>query len=54
MFAAVCAGLHATAQEAQRAMGQGFEVQYQPNRENAAKYRMLYDRYNRLGAFVEG
>jgi len=54
MFAAVCAGLHATAQEAQRAMGQGFEVQYQPNRENAAKYRMLYDRYNQLGAFVEG
>lgn len=53
MFAAVCAGLHPTVEAAEAAMGSGFEVEYQPVEANAAKYRTLYERYVKLGEFVE-
>lgn len=53
MFAAVCAGLYPTIEAAEAAMGSGFEVEYRPVEENAAKYRTLYERYIKLGEFVE-
>jgi len=53
MAAAVVGGFYATIEEAQKAMGSGFEAEYVPNPENAEKYRVLYDKYSRLGEFVE-
>ena len=49
MFAAVAAGVYATTEEAQKAMGQGFEKEYQPNPENVATYANIYKRYLELG-----
>jgi L-ribulokinase len=53
MFAATAAGLYATVEEAKQAMGSGMEKVYRPNPENAAKYGFLYERYSRLGEFIE-
>ena len=53
MFAAVNAGVYAKIEEAQSAMGQGFEFEYQPNMEANAKYLALYENYLKLGAFTE-
>lgn len=53
MFAAVVAGLYPTVQDAQKAMGKGFEKEYQPIPENAKKYDELYKKYVALGQFVE-
>jgi L-ribulokinase len=53
MFAAVSAGLHASVERAQEAMGSGFELEYSPIPENAQKYRTLYKKYSRLGEFIE-
>lgn len=53
MFAATVAGLYPTVEEAKKAMGSGMEVEYRPETANAAKYGVLYERYLRLGEFVE-
>ena len=53
MFAATAAGLYPSLEEAQAAMGSGFEREYQPNPENVKKYNTLYQRYSMLGTFVE-
>jgi L-ribulokinase len=53
MFAAVVAGLYKDVETAQEAMGAGFDAVYEPIPDNAEKYRVLYDSYNRLGHFVE-
>ncbi len=53
MAAAVVGGFYATIEEAQKAMGSGFELEYTPDPENAEKYKVLYDKYSRLGEFVE-
>ncbi|MCP4755517.1 MAG: ribulokinase [Proteobacteria bacterium] len=53
MFAAVSAGLYPTIDEAQTAMGNGFETEYHPNPENALKYKRIYEKYSALGTFVE-
>jgi L-ribulokinase len=53
MFAATAAGLHATVEEAKKAMGSGMEREYRPNPENAMKYSVSYERYSRLGEFIE-
>jgi L-ribulokinase len=53
MFAAVVAGTYKSVAEAMKSMGNGFEKEYRPVPENAQRYRMLYDRYSRLGEFVE-
>jgi hypothetical protein len=34
-------------------MGSGFETEYQPDPDMAVKYAIPYERYKRLGAFVE-
>ncbi|MCK4249223.1 MAG: ribulokinase [Candidatus Omnitrophica bacterium] len=53
MCAAVSAGIYGTVAEAQQAMGNGFETKYSPIPENAQKYKVLYERYSKLGEFVE-
>ena len=53
MFAAAAAGLYPTVPEAQKAMGQGFEKQYRPIPENAARYAQLYKTYSKIALFVE-
>jgi L-ribulokinase len=53
MFAAVVAGLYSSVDDAKTSMGSGIETEYQPDPQRAAKYRALYDRYTRLGEYVE-
>lgn len=53
MFAAVVAGIYPNVQAAQKAMGQGFEQEFQPIPENVEKYKPLYEAYKKLGNFTE-
>lgn len=53
MFASVAAGLHPNIEAAQKAMGQGFAFEYQPNAENHDIYMKMYDKYLKLGKFTE-
>jgi L-ribulokinase len=53
MAAATVAGLYPTVLDAQKAMGNGYEKEYKPIPENVKKYKELYDKYTRLGNFVE-
>jgi len=51
--AATVAGIYPSIQEATRAMGSGFDAEYVPDPERAKKYEALYERYKRLGQFIE-
>ncbi len=53
MFAAVVGGVYSNVEEAQKAMGQGFEKVYQPNGGQAAVYAEIYHKYKALGNFVD-
>jgi L-ribulokinase len=53
MFAATVAGIYKTVEDAQKAMGSGFDTVYQPIPDNVKKYQMFYEKYDRLGEFVE-
>ncbi|RPH90362.1 MAG: ribulokinase, partial [Calditrichaeota bacterium] len=53
MAAATVAGLYPTMQDAQRAMGSGFEMTYQPDPSRAEQYQALYEKYSRLSEFIE-
>ncbi len=53
MFAAVNAGVYAKVEEAQKAMGQGFESEYVPNLEAHEQYKTYYAEYLKLGALTE-
>ena len=53
MFAAVAAGLYSSVEDAKKGMGSGLESEYRPDPERAKLYGALYDRYNKLGEFVE-
>ena len=53
MFAAVASGAHATIADAQKAMGQGFEKEYDPIAENVEAYKALYEKYLKLGKLTE-
>lgn len=53
MFASVNAGLYGAVEQAQTAMGQGFEIEYHPIPENVEKYKPLYERYLKLGKVTE-
>ncbi|WP_319264966.1 ribulokinase [uncultured Draconibacterium sp.] len=53
MAAAVAAGVYENLGEAQAKMGGGFEMEYHPIPENVEKYKELYEKYNRLGKFIE-
>jgi len=53
MFAAIAAGIYKNVQDAQSKMGSGFESNYIPIPENVRIYEMLYQKYLKLGNFVE-
>jgi L-ribulokinase len=53
MFASVSAGIYPTIAEAQERIGKGFDKVYRPISSNANKYPSLYDKYSRLGNFIE-
>ena len=53
MAAAVAAGIYATTLEAQQNMGGGFEKEYHPVPENVEKYKVIYEKYLKLGSFIE-
>ena len=53
MVAAVAAGVYATIDEAQQKMGSGFETEYHPVPENVEKYKVIYEKYQKLGNFIE-
>jgi L-ribulokinase len=49
MFAAVASGVYKTVEDAQKAMGQGFEKEYFPIPENTIRYNSIYSQYLKLG-----
>ena len=53
MAAAVVSEIHTDIETAQKQMGGGFEKEYHPKPENVEIYKTLFDRYQRLGAFIE-
>jgi L-ribulokinase len=53
MFAATAAGVFSKVEEAMYAMGQGFDMNYEPNPARVEIYRQRYERYKSLGAFLE-
>jgi len=53
MAASVVAGVHRDIPAAQDAMGRGFEKEYHPDPERAAKYETLFRKYKALGSFIE-
>ncbi|WP_428657781.1 ribulokinase [Runella sp.] len=53
MCAAVAAGIHPAMKAAQEAMGSGFDAEYHPNPDKVEVYQRLYQKYVKLGAFVE-
>jgi L-ribulokinase len=53
MAASVMAGFHQNITEAQKAMGSGFEKEYRPDPVRAKKYQTLFEKYRKLGMFVE-
>jgi L-ribulokinase len=53
MAASVVAGIHENIKKAQEAMGAGFEREYHPDPAKAQKYQALYERYRKLGRFIE-
>jgi L-ribulokinase len=53
MAASVVAGIHKDIPAAQKAMGGGFEKEYKPNPGRAKKYNDLFEKYKKLGSFIE-
>ncbi len=53
MYAAVAAGVYHSLPQAQAAMPEGFLALYNPQKERVARYNELYQKYLRLGEFVE-
>lgn len=53
MFASVVAGIYSKVEDAQKAMGKGFEKEYFPNQANAEKYAEIYLKYLKIGEFTE-
>jgi len=49
MAAAVVAGVYSNLNDAQKAMGQGFDCEYFPNKGNARIYKSIYKKYIKLG-----
>lgn len=53
MAASVVAGVHKDLSLAREAMGGGFETEYKPDPARAEVYQKIYEKYKRLGSFVE-
>lgn len=54
MFAATAAGIFENVEDAMSTMGQGFDIEYQPNAEKVPVYEQRYQKYKEMGAFMEG
>ena len=50
---AMAAGVYATTADAQKKMGGGIETEYHPIAENVSKYQVIYEKYSKLGKFIE-
>jgi L-ribulokinase len=53
MFAATAAGIYNNVEEAMKAMGQGFDTTYYPDKAKTVIYNKRYERYKKLGTFIE-
>jgi L-ribulokinase len=53
MAASVVAGIHRDIPSAQKAMGGGFEKEYNPDPVKAKEYELLFRKYKELGSFIE-
>jgi L-ribulokinase len=53
MFAATAAGTYNKVEDAMEAMGQGFDATYHPDKTKAEIYSKRYNRYKKLGTFIE-
>lgn len=53
MCAAVVGGVYKTVPEAQKNMGNGFEKEYKPKKQNEQYYKKLYNKYSKLAGFIE-
>jgi L-ribulokinase len=53
MCAATAAGVFETLQDAQKAMGAGFDKEYFPDADKHKVYLKLYDKYQKFGSFIE-
>ena len=53
MFAAVVGRIYTNVEDAQKAMGKGFEKEYLPIPANAVNYSEIYQKYIALGKFTE-
>ena len=52
MFAATASGIFNKVEDAMQAMGQGFDAEYHPNKNNVAYYAKRYEQYKKLGSFI--
>lgn len=52
MFAATAAGIYDKVEDAMQSMGQGFDVEYQPNKKNIELYNKRYRKYKAMGEFI--
>ena len=53
MFAATAAGIYDKVEDAMKAMGQGFDAEYFPDKTKVGVYKKRYERYLEFGKFVE-
>lgn len=53
MAASVMAGVHKDFESALKAMGNGFEKEYKPDKKRASHYDALFKKYKKLGELVE-
>ena len=53
MNASVAAGVYSNLQDAQKAMGSGFDARYEPRAGNVEVYQKLYGKYQNLGKYTE-
>jgi L-ribulokinase len=53
MFAATASGIYKTVGEAMNEMGQGFDAEFKPDPSRVSIYKTRYNRYQRLGGFLE-
>ena len=53
MFAATAAGIYPKVEDAMNAMGQGFDAEYTPNKNNIDLYNKRFEKYKALGKFIE-
>ena len=53
MAASVVAGIHGSISEAQQKMGGGIEMTYYPDELRSQHYEMLFEKYGKLGHFIE-